>query len=209
MKHLPARALAVVALSGLLACDSKQAPPAPAAPASAPAPAPPAADAGHADARPGLMERHAIWKAKKEADAKLAAELAAQEQARLIKFDRAKLPKHLALVAFVKKTRAQLDAAATKLKGKPNAPAQLQKLVAGQSKALTAQGKALEAIDPKGGNSNITTDHEMNLQLLSHDYPAAIEASWNGDEKPLTEARAELDKRLAKIDAWVAQLKKR
>ena len=77
MKHLRVRALAVVALSGLLACDTKEAPPAaPAAPA-APAPPPPAApsavDGGRADARLGMMERHAIWKAKKEADAKLAA----------------------------------------------------------------------------------------------------------------------------------------
>jgi len=213
MKHLRVRALAVVALSGLLACDTKEAPPAaPAAPA-APAPPPPAApsavDGGRADARLGMMERHAIWKAKKEADAKLAAELAAQEQARLIKFDRAKLPKHVALLAFVKKTRAQLDDAATKLKGKPNAPAQLQKLVAGQRKALVAQGKLLEAIDPKGGNSNITNDHDQNLQLLAHDYPAAIEVSFSGDEKPLADARAELDKRQAKIEAWLTELKKK
>jgi hypothetical protein len=212
MKRLCARALAVVVLSGLLACDKPEAPPAvaPAPPApAAPAPAPsPVMDGGGPDARPGMMERHAIWKAKKAADEKLAAELAAQEQARLLKFDKARLPKHVALMAFVKKTRAQLDAAATNLKGKPNAAAQLQKLVAGQRKAIVAQGKVLEAIDPKGGNSNITNDHDQNLQLLAHDYPAAIEASFNGDDKALVDLRAELDKRMAKIEAWLAQVKK-
>ena len=156
-----------------------------------------------------MMERHAIWKAKRDADAKLAAELAAQEQARLLKFDRAKLPKHVALLAFVKKTRAQLDAAATKLKGKPDAAAQLEKLVASQRKAIVAQGKTLAAIDPKGGSSNITNDHDQSLQLLANDYPAAIEAAWKGDEKPLADARAELDKRQAKIEGWLAELKKK
>ena len=53
-----------------------------------PAPAKPAivsqpVDAGPpTDARLGMMERHAIWKAKKEADEKLAAQLAADERAR-------------------------------------------------------------------------------------------------------------------------------
>jgi hypothetical protein len=206
----PGRILLLAVVAQLVACDSPKPPPAP--PPPPPAPAAPvaraAADGGQADARPGLMERHAIWKAKKEADAKLAAELAAQEQARLIKFDRAKLPKHVALLAFTKKTRAQLDGAAAKLKGKPNAAAQLQKLVASQRKAILAQAKSLEAIDPKGGNSNITTDHDMTLQALAHDYPAAIEASFNGDDKVLTDARAELDKRQAKIESWLAQLKK-
>jgi hypothetical protein len=199
----------------LLACESREAPPA----EPRPAPAPPAAaaptvdaqaaaDGAGADARLGMMARHALWKAKKEADAKLAAELAAQEQARLIKFDRAKLPKHAALLAFTKKARAQLDAAAAKLKGKPNAPEQLEKVVQSQRKAIAAQAKALESIDPKGGNSNITTDHDMSLQLLANEYPAAIGASLKGDDKPLAEARAELDKRQAKIESWLAEVKK-
>jgi hypothetical protein len=208
MKTSCACALVVMTLWGLGACDTPPPPPAPATPPPAPPPPPSSADGGRADARLGMMERHAIWKAKRDADAKLAAELAAQEQARLMKFDRAKLPKHAALLAFTRKTRAQLDGAAEKLKGKPNAAAQLQMLAQSQRKALLAQGKTLAAIDPKGGNSNITTDHDMTLQVLANDYPAAIEASWKGDDKPLTDARAELDKRQAKIDSWLAELKK-
>ena len=202
----------VLALWGPLACDTREAPPepraAPAPPPAVPADAGTAVDGGRADARLGMMERHAIWKAKRDADAKLAAELAAEERARLMKFDRARLPKHAALLAFARKTRAQLDAAANKLQGKPNAAAQLQKVVQSQRKALVAQGKALAALDPRGGNSNITTDHDMNLQLLSHDYPAAIAASLEGDDKPLADARAELDKRQAKIESWLAEVKR-
>jgi len=89
---------------------------APSAPTASTPSTPPVAkqtvDAGAAaDARPGMMERYAIWKAKKEADEKLAAQLAGEEKSRLIKFDKSKLPKHLALLAFEKKTREALDQA--------------------------------------------------------------------------------------------------
>jgi hypothetical protein len=67
--------------------------------------APKPADGGAADAHLGMMERHAIWLAKKQADEKLAKELAEAESARLRKFDKTKLATHLALLAFEKKTR--------------------------------------------------------------------------------------------------------
>ena len=173
------RALApLVALSALLACGPEAPPP----PQSRPAPPPvavaprPQGDGGAADARLGMMERHALWKAKKEADAKLAAELAAEEQARLMKFDRARLPQHMALLAFVKKARAQLDAAAAKARGKPGGRAQIEKVVASQRKGIEAQGKALQKLDPKGGNSNITTDFEMRLrgEISKHHIEGSI-----------------------------------
>ena len=61
-----------------------------------------------------MMERHAIWKAKKEAEEKVFAE----ERARVMAFDKGKLAKHLALVEFEQKTRQALDDAAAKLNGK-------------------------------------------------------------------------------------------
>jgi hypothetical protein len=191
------------------ACTEQAPPP---KPASKPAPARtpdagPATDARPADAHLGMMERHAIWLAKKEADAKLAAQLAAEEQARLRKFDKSKLPKHLALLAFEKKTRKALDDAAEKLKGKPDASAQLAKLVASQRKAIEAQAKILRAMDPQGGNSNIATDHDVSLNLLANDYPDAIGASFQGETKPLTDVRAELDKREKKMTSWLDELK--
>jgi len=198
----------------LAAACSEQAPPpkaepkpAPAKPAAHSADAGPATDARAADAHLGMMERHAIWLAKKEADAKLAAQLAAEEQARLRKFDKSKLPKHLGLLAFEQKTRKALDEAAEKLKGKPDASAQLAKLVASQRKAIEGQAKILRAMDPQGGNSNIGTDHDVTLNALANDLPEAIAVSFQGDGKPLADVRAELDKREKKITSWLAEVK--
>jgi hypothetical protein len=195
----------------LAAACSEQAPQPKAAPTQAKparvADAGPATDARPADARLGMMARYEVWKAKKEADAKLAAQLAAEEQARLLKFDKSKMPKHLALFAFEKKTRKALDDAAEKLKGKPDARDQLAKLVASQRKAIEAQAKILRAMDPQGGNSNIATDHDVSLNALANDYPEAIAASLQGDAKPLADVRAELDKREKKITSWLAEVK--
>jgi hypothetical protein len=195
------------------AACSEQAPPP--KPERTPAPAPPArareagpaTDARPADARLGMMERYAIWKAKKEADEKLAAQLATEEKARLMKFDKSKMPKHLALLAFEKKTRKALDDAAEKLKGKPDAPDQLKKLVASLRKPIEAQAKILRTMDPQGGNSNIGTDHDVSLNALANDYPEAIAASFQGDGKPLADMRAELDKREKKITSWLEEVK--
>ena len=181
-----------------------KAPPTPAPAQRQPIDAGPAIDAG---AHLGMMEKYAIWKAKKDADEKLAAQLAAEERARLLKFDKSKLPKHLALFAFEKKTRKALDDAAEKLQGKPDARDQLAKLVASQRKTIEAQAKILRAMDPQGGNSNIATDHDVSLNSLANDYPEAIVASFQGDPKPLAAARAELDKREKKITSWLAELK--
>ncbi len=195
----------------LAAACSEQAPRPKAEPTSAKparvADAGPATDARSADARLGMMARYELWKAKKEADEKLATQLAAEEQARLRKFDKSKLPKHLALFAFEKKTRKALDDAAEKLKGKPDARDQLAKLVVSQRKAIEAQAKILRAMDPQGGNSNIATDHDVSLNALANDYPEAVAASFQGDAKPLVDVRAELDKREKKITAWLAELK--
>jgi len=183
--------------------------PTPAKPAQATraADAGPATDARPGDARLGMMARYELWKAKKEADAKLAAQLAAEEQARLLKFDKSKMPKHLALFAFEKKTRKALDDAAEKLQGKPDARDQFAKLVASQRKAIEAQAAILRAMDPQGGNSNIATDHDVSLNSLANDYPEAIMASFQGDAKPLAAARAELDKREKKITSWLDEVK--
>ena len=165
------------------------------------------ADAGAADAHLGMMERHAIWLAKKEADAKLAKELADEESARLRKFDKSKLAQHGKLLAFEKKTRKELDDAAEKWKGKPDAAAQLEKTAEKLRKPIEAQAALLRKMDPTGGNSNIGTDHDVNLNLLANDYPAALAAAAAGDEAPLTEASKELDKRFKKMESWLEEVK--
>jgi hypothetical protein len=212
-----------------------------------------AGDAGKAtDARPtaahlGMMERYALWKAKKEADEKSAPLVAeqrarivasfsrldhepelqriwAEEKARLVKFDKSKMTKHLALLAFERKIRKALDDAAEKLKGKPDASDRLNKLVASQRKAIDAQTKLLHAVNPQGRNSNIVDvlghmdlpggnseigpDHDVSLDLLAGAYPGAIAISFQGDGKPLADLRAELDEREKKITSWLAEVKR-
>ena len=181
-----------------------KAPPTPAPAQRQPIDAGPAIDAG---AHLGMMEKYAIWKAKKDADEKLAAQLAAEERARLLKFDKSKLPKHLALFAFEKKTRQSLDQAAEKLNGKLDAADQLKKVAVSQRKAIESQAASLRAMDPKGGSSNIGTDHDVVLNLLANDYPEAIVAFFQGQTKPLAEVRAEMDKREKKIGAWLEEVK--
>ena len=180
------------------------APPKPAPVLEAPRPV----DAGASDARKlGMMEKYEIWKAQKAADEKLAKELAEQEDARLRAFDKTKLPLHLKLLAFERKTRKELDDAAEKLKGKPDAPAQLEKTAEKLRKPIEAQAAILRKMDPTGGNSNIGTDHDVSLNLLANDYPAALATAAGGDEKPLAELRTELDKRFAKMDKWLEDVK--
>jgi len=140
---------------------------------------------------------------KKEEDAKLAAELAAEEKERLLAYDKGKVAKHTALLAFAKKIRKAIDDAAEKNKGDGLAAA-MDKLKAKNTSAIAAQMKTVMAIDPKGGNSNLVTDHDVMLNMLNADYPDALAA---GDEKAVTEMRAELDKRVTKIEEWLAELK--
>jgi hypothetical protein len=165
-------------------------------------------DAGTGDARKlGMMEKYEIWKAQKESDEKLAKELATEEAARLRTFDKSKLPIHLKLLAFEKKTRKSLDDAAADLKGKPDAAAQMEKIAEKNRKPIEAQAAILRKMDPTGGNSNIGTDHDVSLNLLANDYPAALAAALGGDDKPIAEMRKELDKRFAKMDNWLDEVK--
>ncbi len=194
------------------ACQSEA--PKPAAPVAAPTPPPPPPSPASPSAGAGgttetrsklpaaptdglslaerLEKRHA-------AESKLAAQLANDERARLLAYDKGKLPLHNQVFSFITKTRAALDGAKDR--------AAVEKLSAKQNKAIVAAGKKLQLIDPKGGNSNVVTDYDVMLNSLANDYPAALLASFDGDGKPLAEQRAELDKRTKKITDWLAALK--
>jgi len=203
-------AAVVAPLAGAGCAKEAPPPPPPAPPPAAPAVAAPvaSADGGTADGPKksklapaptdglSLAER---MERRKASDAKLAAQLAAEEQTRLLDYDRGKMKQHEEIYGFIKKTRAALDAA----KGK-DAVAKLQ---AKQNKAIVAEGKKVHDIDPKGGNSNIVTDEDVVLNALANDYPEALMAAADGDQTALTEQRAELDKRGKKIDDWLKQLK--
>jgi hypothetical protein len=140
---------------------------------------------------------------RQAAEAKVAAELAAAEKERLLAYDRGKLPLHKQTFAFIVKTRAQYDAIAKK---GPSARADLDKLRGSLGKPIEAAAKKMATIDPKGGNSNVTTDYDVMLNALANDYPAAIALSFEGDKAPLAEQTAELDKRSKKIEDWLAEL---
>lgn len=201
---------ALILAAGFAAGCEKEAPPA-APPAAAPAPPPPppapamAAADGGAPAKPkmvanpdGLSLADRIAKRQAE-EKKIAAQLAGEEKKRLLTYDKGKLPVHQQVFASIKKFRAAYD----KAKNKED----VDKIAVKQEKEIVATGKKMATIDPKGGNSNVTTDYDVMLNALANDYPAALQASFSGDKKPLEEQNAELDKRSKKIEDWLAELK--
>ncbi|HVY39242.1 MAG TPA: hypothetical protein VHM31_14965 [Polyangia bacterium] len=201
-------AAALFSTIGLLACSKEQPPlpPPPAAPA--PPPAAPAATApadGGAPAKPKMVANPdglslADRMAKRQAaEKKLAEQLAAEESKRLLAYDKTKLPLHKQVVADIHKYRAAYAHAKTK--------EDVEKIRAKQQKAIEATAKKMATIDPKGGNSNVVTDYDIMLNALANDYPDALEASFDGDKKPLEEQTAELDKRQKKIDEWLVEVK--
>jgi hypothetical protein len=202
--------LVVVIGSGLglsFGCQKEApAPPPPPAPAPPPPPPPaPAAASPDAGAKKkmvaptdGLSLADRI--AKRQADEKkLADELAGQEKARLIKYDKTKLPLHQQVFAAIKKARDAYAKAKTK--------EDVEKIRTAQQKTIDATGKKMMTIDPKGGNSNVVTDYDVMLDALSNGYPEALAASFGGEKKPLEDVTAELDKRSKKIEAWLADVK--
>ena len=138
--------------------------------------------------------------AKRQADEKkLAEQLAGEENKRLLAYDKTKLPLHQQVWASIKKFRGAYD----KAKSKDD----VLKIQAKQEKELVATGKKMATIDPKGGNSNITTDYDVILNALANDYPDALAASFAGDKEGLAAQTAELDKRSKKIEEWMVELK--
>jgi hypothetical protein len=203
----------VVVGAGFLSACEKEAPPLPPPPAVKPTPPPPAADAAgkpkmvaNSD---GLSLTERIAK-REAAEKKVADELAVQEHDRLVKADRAKLPLHTQVFAFITKTRAQYDALEKKLAGttdKAAAKGEYDKLAGSLNASIVATGKKMETIDPKGGNSNVTTDYDVMLNALATTYPVALDAAVDGDSKALEDLKADFDKRVAKITAWLDELK--
>lgn len=209
---LPVMLVAVIGTGLSIGCSKEPAPPpappaAPAPPPPAPAPAP-AAEAASPDAGPkkpkmvaptdGLSLADRI--AKRQADEKkLADELAGQEKARLLKYDKTKLALHQQVWGAIKKAREAYAKAKTK--------EDVEKIRTAQQKTIDATGKKMTTIDPKGGNSNVVTDYDVMLDALSNGYPDALAASFGGDKKPLDDVTAELDKRSKKIDSWLAEVK--
>jgi hypothetical protein len=192
-------------------CDKPPPPP------PAPAPPPPPAPVAAAPPKPkmvanpdGLSLADRIAKRQAE-EKKVADQLAGEEHARLLKYDKGKLPLHTKVFAFIQKTRGQYDALEKKVSAssdKAKAKQDVEKLAGSLHAPIEATGKKMATIDPKGGNSNVTTDYDVMLNALANDYPAALVASLDGDSKPLDEQKSEFDKRTKKIEGWLAEVKK-
>lgn len=190
----------LIIASGLAMGCGKEAPP-PAAPAPPPPPVAAPAPKPKMVANPdGLSLPDRIAK-RQAAENNLAAEVAGEEQKRLIAYDRDKLPLHKQVFAAILKYRAAYAKAKTK--------EEVEKIRAKQEKALEATAKKMATIDPKGGNSNVTTDYDVMLNSLANEYPEALIASIDGAKQALGEQKAELDKRTKKITAWLAELKQK
>jgi hypothetical protein len=195
-----------VGLSG--GCDKPAAAPPP-QPAAAPPPPPPppapVAAAPDAGAKPkmvaptdGLSLADRIAKRQAE-EKKVAEQLAGEEKKRLLAYDKGKLTVHQQVFGAITKVRA----AYAKAKSKDD----VAKIQAAQQKVIDATGKKMMTIDPKGGNSNVTTDYDVMLNALSGGYPDALSGSFDGDKAGLDEVNAELDKRSKKVEAWLAEVK--
>jgi hypothetical protein len=202
--------VAVVGLGLSIGCQ-KEPEKAPAPPAAAPPPPPPPKPAAPIDAAADSIRRTkmvaptdglslADRMAKRKADEKkLADENAAAENKRLLAYDKTKLPIHQQVFASIKKFREAY--------GKAKSKADVEKIRNGQEKAIDATGKKMRTIDPKGGNSNVTTDYDVMLDALSNGFPDALAASFDGDKTALDGQNAELDKRTKKIEGWLAEVK--
>lgn len=147
--------------------------------------------------------------AKREAEQKKLADAnAAEERERVLKYDRGKLALHTQVFGFITKSRGAWDALEEKLgKDKAADKAAIDKLAAAQRPAIVAMAKKMATIDPQGGNSNVTTDYDVMLNLLANDYPDAMVEKVEGDPKPLEEHKAELDKRIKKVSDYLAEVK--
>jgi hypothetical protein len=147
--------------------------------------------------------------AKRQAEEKKVADaLAAEEHERVLKYDRGKLALHTQVFGFITKSRGAWDALEQKLgKDKAADKAAIDKLAAAQRPAIVAMAKKMATIDPQGGNSNVTTDYDVMLNLLANDYPDAMTEKIEGDPKPLEEHKAELDKRIKKVSDYLAEVK--
>jgi hypothetical protein len=122
-------------------------------------------------------------------------------------FDRENLRRHVALLGFVRKARADLDRAARTQRGKRDGAARILALQAAQQKPIAAQTRLLDQMDPGRDRSYLSRDHETNLQYLADEYPAAIIGAFSGDSAPLDEVRTEMDRVEARIEGWLGRVR--
>lgn len=136
--------------------------------------------------------------------------MAVEDAARFLEFDRANLRKHLALLAFTRKTRKSWDQLAAEVGGardekrEKSVVARIERLQRSQRAAIAAQARALQPLNEK---SAVAGEHDTNLHFLADEYPTAVVSAASGDPGPLQELRAEMDRNEQKISAWLDKLR--
>lgn len=123
------------------------------------------------------------------------AQMALEERERQLGYDRRKMKQHRALLAVLLAARKRYDAART--------PAAVAALSARTPALLEDAHRRIAAIDHWGVNSPLLPDYQALLQALADSYPAAVTAALHGDRGPLAQARADMDRRLASMRAWL------
>jgi hypothetical protein len=199
------------ALVGLTATACGRRTPAP-APSGTSAPAGSAPGPGPASVDPAVLAELAGNDEGRAGGARPSAH--ANAQTRLVQqraYDSIHVDEHRALLAFVKKTRARYDQAATQLRGRPASVGarRIEQLQASQQRSIGAQIDALQGLDPTGSQSSLTADHGTNLNFLADEYPAAIIGALAGDPQPLEEIRAEMDRHQQNIQSALQNLTRR
>ncbi len=123
--------------------------------------------------------------------------LVAEERERKLRYDRDRLKHHRAVVRAIVAARARYDRAGGK--------AAVAAVRARAPQALADVRARIAKIDHWGTNSNLLADYDALLIALADGYPAARLSALDGDRAPLATLRAEFDRRLTAIKAWLAE----
>ena len=114
-------------------------------------------------------------------------EHAAEENKRLLTYDKTKLPDHQQVFASIKKPREAY--------GKAKNKDDVEKIRQRAAEDARRDGQEDDDDRSQGGNSNVVTDYDVMLDALSNGYPGRARGIVRGDKKPLEEQNKELDKR--------------
>ena len=123
--------------------------------------------------------------------------MAAEERERRLHYDRDRLKEHRAVLKFLVATRGRYDRARTK-----TAVLAIQRRL---PPALDGVRALITRIDHWGNNSNLLGDYDAMLNALAVAYPAARIAALEGNRVPLGGVRANFDRHIDHIKAWLAE----
>jgi len=120
-----------------------------------------------------------------------------EELERKQQFDRQRMKEHEAVLSALEKARGRYDTAKTK--------AEVKQADVVFHAALPVLEKRVLAIDPERQSSNLLVDYKALFETFDGPYAAARLASLDGNAGALTGLAADVERRLAKARAWLAE----